>query len=234
MLSAMYKSSIGIRVLQGAERRLFIESLAMIVDLLTDDDFPTEIAIFDDLTRNQRIAVYHNVARALLAEDEPPPRLTAVIEAAVASVYRFAGDMLDLELSDVAAGLEGGELGRSDWRANRAGRGAGGRGKRLPDPDETDPDAWERVLDRLQDRVLWDNDWEMVAALDAAPDRARRVKRELGIAEDYFVAVPPDPRDAEALRLLDELRTAHRGGAITTPPPPRDFDGRRLAPGESR
>ncbi len=62
------------------------------------------------------------------------------------------------------------------------------------------------LLDCLEDRVLWDNDWEMEEQLDADPDTSRRLKQELGIEEDYFVAIPPDPNDEEAERLWDELR----------------------------
>jgi hypothetical protein len=55
--------------------------------------------------------------------------------------------------------------------------------------------------------VLWDHDWALVDHLDAAPEAARRVKSELGIAEDYYVAIPGDPSDADAERLLAELMT---------------------------
>jgi hypothetical protein len=96
----MYKTPDGIRVLKGAERRLIVEALAMIVDQLGGDEFLSEIPVLDDLTRNQKIAVYHAAARALLADDEPPPALTAVLEAAVASVYVHACDMIALELSE--------------------------------------------------------------------------------------------------------------------------------------
>jgi hypothetical protein len=57
----------------------------------------------------------------------------------------------------------------------------------------------------LEGRVLWDNDWEIDVCLDADPDIGRRMRRELGIDDDYFVAVPPDPTDAEVERLLGEL-----------------------------
>jgi hypothetical protein len=54
--------------------------------------------------------------------------------------------------------------------------------------------------------VLWDHDWENGDHLDAAPDVARRIRGELGIADEYFVAIPRDPSDAEAERLLAELK----------------------------
>jgi hypothetical protein len=57
----------------------------------------------------------------------------------------------------------------------------------------------------LEDHLLWDEDWDMVDHLDASPEVARRVKQELGILDDYFVAIPDDPSDTEAERLLAEL-----------------------------
>jgi hypothetical protein len=52
---------------------------------------------------------------------------------------------------------------------------------------------------------LWDADWALLEHLDADPANSQRVKRRLGIDDDYFVAIPPEPNDAEAARLLDEL-----------------------------
>ena len=46
----------------------------------------------------------------------------------------------------------------------------------------------------------------MLEYLDAAPDASRRTKDVMGIDEDYFVSVPPDPTDEEAARMLMELR----------------------------
>jgi hypothetical protein len=201
-------------VLQGAERRLIVESLGMIVDMLTLDEFPTDIQVLEDLTRNQRIATYHAAARALLVEDEPPPTLTAVIEGGVASVYRQVRDMISMELDAAeldAAEFDFGELPEApSWRerAIAAGREVGIED--LPDPDDQDFDDWDLLIECLEGRVLWDDDLEMVDHLDAAPEVARRIKGELGILDDYFVAIPRDPSDADAERLLAELMTLTR------------------------
>jgi hypothetical protein len=52
---------------------------------------------------------------------------------------------------------------------------------------------------------LWDTDWALLEHLDADPKTSRRSKKLLGIDDDYFVAVLPEPNDAAAARLLDEL-----------------------------
>ncbi len=63
-----------------------------------------------------------------------------------------------------------------------------------------------KSVGRLEGQILWDYDWEMEEQLDAAPDVSQRLKQEMGINDDYFIAVPPDPTDEEAERLLLELR----------------------------
>ena len=83
----MYNTPAGERVLRGAERRLFVESLGMMVDHLSTGDCDFEVAIFDNLQRNQKVAALYTIARALLCSDSPAPRLTAVVEGTVASVY---------------------------------------------------------------------------------------------------------------------------------------------------
>ena len=94
----MYRTSRGDRVLEGAERQLFVQALATLVDQFSDADSEFGIPPFDELQRNQKIAALHMVARGLLCPDQPPPPLTAVLEATVAAIYVHAGDMLDSEL----------------------------------------------------------------------------------------------------------------------------------------
>jgi hypothetical protein len=50
-------------------------------------------------------------------------------------------------------------------------------------------------------------DWaaDKAAALDADPDTGRETRKELGIDDNYFTAVAPDPTDEEAEQLLEEL-----------------------------
>ncbi len=197
-------------MLQRAERQLFVESLGMIVDMLTLDEFSTDIQVLEDLARNQTIATYHAAARALLAEDEPPPALTAVIEGAVASVYRHVRDMISLELDiadvDDTVNFDFGELPDGpSWRERAIAAGREVEIEDLPDPDSQDFDDWDLLIECLEGRVLWDDDWDMVEHLDATPEVARRAKAKLGISDDYFIAIPDDPTDAEAGRLLAEL-----------------------------
>ncbi len=211
----MYNTPEGTRVLQGAERHLFVQSLGMLVDMLSTDDVPTDIPVFDGLTRNQKIATYHAVARALLVKSEPSPTLTAVVEAATASVYQHVFDMISLELDD-DDDSDGEDYGfrylpeGPSWREMTIAAAQHMGLTKLPKADEVDLYRWETLIECLQDRVQWDRDWEMVDHQDAPPELASRVKQEAGIADDYFVAIPPDPQDAETERMLRELKDLTR------------------------
>jgi hypothetical protein len=64
------------------------------------------------------------------------------------------------------------------------------------------------------DAVLWDEDWrDAENHLDADPQANRVVKKLLGIDEDYYVAVPPDPTDEEMAAVEATLRRLTRDTA---------------------
>lgn len=202
-------------MLEGAERQLFVEALATLVDQFVDADPEFGIAPFDELQRNQKIAALHMVARGLLCPDQPPPPLTAVLEATVAAIYAHAGDMLDAELVPDPSDFDESPFGppyvserdSPTWRqlildACRQQK----MHADLPAPDDADFHQWEDPLDYLEQCILWDTDWALLEhLLDADPKKGRDVKKQLGIDGDYFVAVPPEPADPEAERLLAEL-----------------------------
>ena len=163
----------------------------MISDSLALEDFVFDIPIVEDLTRNQKVVMYHTAARVLLTREEPPPLATAVLDATVASVYRLAREMIFMELEDEPRDSDDGEIATGPcWRelAIAAGREMGFED--VPSLDERNLDDWDLLLDYLEGQVLGNNNWEMVEHLDAAPEVARHMKRELGIGEDYFVAIP--------------------------------------------
>lgn len=200
----MYHTPTGVRILQGPERRLFVTSLGMIVDLLRTDDFGVEIPVFDQLQRNQKIAVLHTTAGALLRDDTPAPELTAVIEGAVASVFEHAQAMLGFEC-EITPDDEYFESNGPTWRELAHAAAQELELERLPDPESRDREEWNFLIECLEGNVLWDNDFEVDNRLDASPELSRHLKSGLGISDDYYVAVAPDPSDKEAERQLEEL-----------------------------
>jgi hypothetical protein len=212
----MYRTSQGERTLRGAERGLFVESLGMIVDYLATDDYEAGIALFDDLQRNQKIALLLGVSKALLRDNVSAPPLKAASEAAVAAVYRHAQERVadeievpgscQLEVEEDVWGEEPDDAGPS-WRT--LVRDACRKTLQvddLPATDDANAEKWSFLIDCLQDRVLWDSDWEMAEQQDVAPDQRQDIRQELGIEADYYVWIPPDPTDDSAARMLAELQ----------------------------
>jgi hypothetical protein len=202
----MWWTPEGERVLQGAEARLFREALGMIVDMVRDDDneelWQFGAPPFDKLQPNQKLAVLAEVGSALLQENQPMPRLTAVLEAAVGAVYETIMLMVEMEIDQPAEERES-----PTWRelvlAACAERGV----EELLDPASEEIDEWDLLICCLTDAVLWDEDWrDSESLLDADPKASQTVKKLLGIDEDYYVAVPPDPTEKEMGRIRATLR----------------------------
>jgi hypothetical protein len=202
--AVMYDTPAGVRVLQGPERRLFVTSLGMIVDLLRTDDFAVDIPVFDELQRNQKVAVLHTIGHALLCDDTPAPDLTAVIEGAVASVFEHARSMVILEI-----GLPPDDESFNDklptWRELVLASARELELEEFPHHNSRDQDTWNFLIECLEGTVLWDNDFEAENRLDAPPEQSHPLKSLLGIPDSYYVAVPWDPSDEEAEKLLQEL-----------------------------
>ncbi|MCA9124491.1 MAG: hypothetical protein H6822_24995 [Planctomycetaceae bacterium] len=213
----MYRTSQGERTLRGAERRLFLESLGMIVDFLSDDnDYTADITIFDELQRNQKVAVLLGISRALLRENVTPPTLTAISESAVAVVYGNIYDRIVEEIETTYADdgmVEFAESGSNSeslapsWRELvLAACREVTKLDDLPAAESSEAEEWEFLIDCLRDLILWDRDWQMIEHLDVPPETGQRLKEELGIDDAYFVWVPPDPTNEEAAEMVMELR----------------------------
>ena len=208
----MWWTPDGERILQGAEARLFREGLAVLVDMVREDyegyqEFGTPP--FDNLQPNQKLAVLAEVSSALLQEGRPMPRLTAVREATVAAVYEAIMIWVEMEIDQSAEGLAS-----PTWRelilAACRERGI----EELLDPASEEIGEWELLVACLSDAVLWDEDWRnSESLLDADPKAGEAVKKLLGIDEDYYVAVPPDPTEEEMESVWTTLRGLTEDGS---------------------
>ncbi len=205
----MYWTPEGERCLTGAEARLFVESLALIVDLLTCDNWSFGIAVIDDLQYGQKLVAFESMASALLCKDVPIEPLTAPIEAAVAVVFHVISEGIQDELSgDSASMRDENNAALTSWRELvLAASQETGISDELPPADSTNLDEWQVLLECLSGRILWDEDWaDGELHLDLPPEAATVVKSAMGIDGDYFTAVPRDPLDAEIPQLVSRLR----------------------------
>ncbi len=201
----MWWTPDGERILLGAEAKLFREALAMTVDMVHDDPeglWQFGAPPFDNLQPNQKLVVLAQVGTALLRKDQPVPRLTAVSEAAVGAVYEAARLLVEMEIDQTPEWRES-----PSWRelvlAACRERGI----EDLLDVQSEDLDEWDVLIGCLADGILWDEDWrDSESLMDVDPKAGRAVKEMLGIDEDYYVAVPPDPSAEEMERVWVTLR----------------------------
>ena len=210
----MWWTPDGERILKGAEAQLFREALAMVVDMVRDDneglsDFAAPP--FDKLQPNQKLALLAYVGSALLREDQPMPNLTAAEEATVGAVFEMIRTMVELDIERPPEDRTSPTC-RELVLAACQERGI----DNLPDDDSEDLGEWDMLVGCLSDGVLWDEDWkDSESLLDADPRASRAVKAVLGIDRDYYIAVPPDPTQQEMDGICATLRALTQNPAET-------------------
>lgn len=229
----MWHTSRGDRTLRGAEAVLVGTAIETMIDALLvhiDDAFEdpmaadcqSGIAVYDLLSATQRVGLLHDVAEHLLTQTESAMPLSAMVEATVAAVYVEIRDQVAIEIDLFPA--DASDEQQRTWRGlvlaayeevfqTRRLREFDSEQEQVDDaadvPHETSIDItrWEKLIHNLTDAILWDRDFEMAEGfLDADPGVSRHRRRLLGIDEDYFTRVAPDPRPEEVLRLAEETR----------------------------
>jgi hypothetical protein len=76
-----------------------------------------------------------------------------------------------------------------------------------PQEDYRDLTEWECLLDCLACRILWDDDFNMAEYfMDGDPDESRVLMERMGIADEYFTAIAPDPTEKELGVIREQLR----------------------------
>ncbi len=210
-----WHASTGDRCLTESESRLLREAVDFMHDMIASEvedggDVSTyDIPEFDNLTAGQKIALLEQVLRQLVTVTETLPKLTAVNESAIAAMYAAVGEMVGCEIDMQSFPDDVDESEPSFWRnllldVVRDDEGDLGE---LPAPDGSDMDEWEYLLDVVRSRILWDIDFMGVeTVLDVVPPIAHQHREMLGIERDYFIAVPPDPKESELPGLRQRLR----------------------------
>ncbi len=229
----MWHTSRGDRTLSGAEAKLVAQAVDTMIDALlmhVDDDPETDghrvcqsgIPVFDSLSPSQRIGLLYDVTRHLLTDTESTLSLSATTEAAVAAIFIEIRDQVAIEIDLFPDGLLDESSGHDQnltWRqlvlaaseevmlSSHQEIDFDADELELPHPYCRDMTIWEDWVDCLAEAVLWDRDFEMAETfLDVDPGISQQRRRLLGIEEDYFTQVAPDPRPAEVLRLASMTR----------------------------
>ncbi len=214
----MWWTSAGERVLRGAEWTLFREGLSCLwdeVEAAEDEDGPgtTEIVVFDELSKAERLSLLATVAKGLTDVDEPCPELTALTEGTVAAVFAHIRYHIEVEIELSEEAITSGSSARLRSRlremvltaADQVGIDPGAlRAESGSDALE----EWSDLIDELLDRILWDDrDYlEGNAFLDLDPAVGDVLKEQLGIEEDYFSSAPIEPSQAGLAEIRATLR----------------------------
>jgi len=220
----MWHTSRGDRTLQGDEATLIREAIDTMVDVLSlhmDDDpaggviCESGIAVFDQLTPSQRIALLHDAATHLLTDMGDAPRLSAPLEATIAAIFKDVRDHVAIEVDFPQSTEHDRWVERPGWRHLVASafhsvtisEGDFEYLDELPLEASGDLHQWEHVIDYLADAILWDRDFELSGTfLDMDPEILRERRQILGIDDDYYTQVAPDPRPAEVAELVSATR----------------------------
>ena len=198
----MWRTECGERTLEGAEARIFAETLSSLLDYaITDqfEDYESGVACFDDLTYGQKIAVLATVGNGLLRKDIRPVELTAVVEGAIAAVFQQLKDSIIFEIDTP-------EFGAS-WRELVVAARKELEGEDIPAPTCTDIEEWDLEVEVLTDRILWDRDYEDDHTYaDHPPEMTQWLKYMARIPDDYYTAIADDLTDEEAAATIKELK----------------------------
>lgn len=224
----MWHTSRGDRTLRGEEALLVQTAIDIMVDALLvhiDDEHgdaaaecESGIAVFDSFSASQRIGLLHDVAKYLLTETATTLPLSAPLEATVAAVFVEVRDQVAIEIEFFSGRPQ--EQARPTWRQAvlaaycevmmdpdyGGGLDPHIEGE-LPDESCEDIHEWEFLIESLTDAILWDRDFEMSDGfMDVDPGISNHRRRLLGISEDYFTSIAPDPRPDEVLQMISRTR----------------------------
>ena len=197
----MWRTELGERILEGPEAALFRDAVADLIDppnLCEDHDYQVGVDVFDHLTYGQKLAMLDHVANALLRPEVPAPELTALSEGTVAAVFHHLKIMVRVE-------IELSEMGPI-WRPKVLDACRLTELEDLPASDCDDMQEWDFLVEALLDRILWDRDYDEQWLSDVNPGEARAVGDLIGIPEDYFTHIAPDPGPQQLRQIRDDLQ----------------------------
>ncbi len=223
-----WDSSKGNRVLAGHEAILICEAIDRLADELIEElewghlKFVTVTGarIFDELMTHEKIDILLTVAKHLLLPTPETLELTAENESTAYAIYKVIEQEIAMEIDFEQDDFGEDEFEFSTWRtlawnAWIESTGCGSEGDAEAESfhsfplDEqcTDHDKWSLIVECLADRILWDRDFEICDTfLDAKPEASQLKKQLLGIDDDYFTAVAPEPKLGKQLDTIDAIR----------------------------
>jgi hypothetical protein len=198
----MWRTSSGIRVLNGAEAKLFAEVFLNLLDkscVFQFEDYEFGIETFDNLTFGQKMCVLMTIANGLLREDVEPVRLTAAFEAAIAVVFEHLRNSVEFEIDEPEAG--------TCWRCLIVAVQQEMDGEETPEVSCCDYEEWDIEIQTIEDCVLRDADYlDGHLYLDRPPEESKLLREASRIPDEYYAAIPNDLTDEQINKQLRPLR----------------------------
>ena len=219
----------------GAAIDSMVDELLIHLDDCFEEDLPQRghygLVAYDSLTISQRVGLLHDVARHLLTDTSSVFPLSASAEAAVAALFIEVHDSVTIEIDlsidadadsrqqlqqwrrlvmraaqDTLVDLT--EIDSNDFDQRNADQSSQ---IEIPEASCADKSRWSDLIDLLAEAILWDRDFELADSfLDADPGESSQRRRLLGIEDDYFTRVAPDPRPEELEGLVFSTRDIAR------------------------
>jgi hypothetical protein len=231
----VWRTEIGERTLKSCEWELFRQGLWALWERIEDsfhdqDWYETGVAVFDRLPPASKLAMLSVVGSALHDENIRCPELNALTEGTFGAAYAVIREEIAIEID---LSREDPEFERAEWSmrvlvleafresfpdsetpsAEPETEDQVAKVSELPAPDCGDTDEWDVLLDELMDRVLWgDRDYEDEDAfVDTDPLLSGHLKGQLGIDDEYFAAIAPEPTDQQLELIRKTLSRLCRG-----------------------
>ena len=187
---------------------LYRETLASLWDWIElseeiDEEHRVGVGVFDGLTVGPKLAMLVQVSEALLDETVPMPELTAVNEATVAAIFAQLWINIDLEIDNPDT--------TTNWRTLILEACLEVGMEELPEVECDDLEEWDLWIDSLENRILWDADYENDRILDDPPEVRQGMLSLMRIPDGYYTAVAPDLRSAEIADFKKQLQKLIHG-----------------------
>jgi hypothetical protein len=210
----MWMLSDSERVLTHAEWVCLRIGLASLRDYIADDPDGsygfsiTGVQVFDRLSAPQKLAILADTCEAMTQPDVPAPTLTAVNEGTVAALLQSFWNQLVVEL-DMCDDFDDDDYPLLECRRALLSAYEDDEDPdtqdMLPYVDETDSEMWHDLFTLFESRFLDDTDYEMAALLDLPAEKSEEVKAIMGIDDEYFVGIAPDPTERQMHKVNQKL-----------------------------
>lgn len=228
----MFDTTIGKRVLKGAEAHAFAEGMFHLLNLpiTIKDECADTNPVFQRMTREQKIHTLNAAMQALLMTDIDPPRRSAEYDSAIDAVFRTILNNIEIEIDTVRTeekvedwmfnwretvlaaakephlreGIFGGKYDPGEAELDEAALSAGL--SYWPDRECADKSEWDALVDGLEEAVLEDRDWLMYENFIGLPaDETRAKERQFNIEPGYFSWIADDPLPEEAKNTFIDM-----------------------------